>query len=460
MKKIYTPQWRAFSIGCLFLLLSFNAFAQVGIGNTNPSGEALLEIGNATTTTKGMLLPRVNLLNTSNFSPMSAHVQGMVVYNKNTAGNVTPGYYYNDGTQWVRIAAASVPSNDWTILGNAGLNATNNFLGTTDNTNLRLRTSNIDAFEISSGNSTNRGKLRAMTNGTAALPVYSFSNSTSTGMFRPANNQLGFSTNGSERIRVDANGAFGIGSTNPSTSTYMGGVAVNKLNVLGNGTSSGTNFTPMSIFENTGEGAALAIFNTDDGNNDFPVLEVGTNNADGTAVRGLNTNADDTGLAIGIYGGTNSFFSGWAGLFNGDVGTTGNFYIASDKRWKTNIVSLNKGESMLQKVMQLQPKSYNWRTVEFLGMGFNPNEKSYGFIAQELNEIFPELVVSKNIPNPKEKVDPFKKMESVSGYYMVNYTGLIPVLTEAIQEQQKIIETQEMRISKLESLVQQLLNKN
>ncbi|HPE84477.1 MAG TPA: hypothetical protein PLV43_12245 [Aequorivita sp.] len=75
-----------------------------------------------------MLLPRVNLLNTSNFSPMSAHVQGMVVYNKNTAGNVTPGYYYNDGTQWVRIAAASVPSNDWTVTGNAGTTAGTNYL--------------------------------------------------------------------------------------------------------------------------------------------------------------------------------------------------------------------------------------------------------------------------------------------------------------------------------------------
>jgi len=457
MKFMYTPQGRAYFISCLFFLLSFNAFAQVGIGNTNPNGEALLEIGDATTTTKGLLLPRVNLVNTSNFAPMTAHVQGMVVFNKNTAGDVTPGYYYNDGTQWVKLAA-DIPSSDWSRIGNAGLNANNNFLGTTDNINLRFRTSNANAFEISSGNSANRGKLRAMTNGTAALPVYSFSNSTSTGIFRPANNQLGFSTNGTEQIRVDANGALGIGSTNPSTSTYTG-VAVNKLNVLGNGTASGLNFTPMSIFENTGDGAALAIFNTDDGNNDFPVLEVGTNNANGTAIRGININGDNSGLAIGVYGSTNSFSSGWAGLFNGDVGSTSGFYLASDKRWKTNIVSLNKGESMLQKVMQLQPKSYNWRTGEFLGMGFNPNEKSYGFIAQELNEIFPELVVSKNIPNPIEKIEPYKKMESVYGYYMVNYTALIPILTEAMQEQQKIITSQGERIEELERLVQDLINK-
>ena len=63
---MYTPQGLAFSICCLFLILSFSTFAQVGIGNTNPSGEALLEIGDATTTTKGLLLPRVNLVNTVN----------------------------------------------------------------------------------------------------------------------------------------------------------------------------------------------------------------------------------------------------------------------------------------------------------------------------------------------------------------------------------------------------------
>jgi hypothetical protein len=91
-------------------------------------------------------------------------------------------------------------------------------------------------------------------------------------------------------------------------------------------------------------------------------------------------------------------------------------------------------------------------------MNFDPKEKAYGFIAQELKAIFPDLVASKNIPNPKEKVAPYKKIQSASGYYMVNYTGLIPILTEAIQEQQKILESQEARIIRLESLVQQLLN--
>ena len=145
MKKMYTPQGLAFSICGLFLILSFSTFAQVGIGNTNPNDDSLLEIGDATTTTKGLLLPRVNLVNTSNFAPMTAHVQGMVVYNKNTAGDVTPGYYYNDGTQWVRLAV-DTPSDDWSRAGNAGTTAGTNFLGTIDDVSLELFTNNSVSY--------------------------------------------------------------------------------------------------------------------------------------------------------------------------------------------------------------------------------------------------------------------------------------------------------------------------
>ncbi len=87
-----------------FFLLSSSIHSQVGIGNVSPNSNALLEIGDATTTTKGLLLPRVNLTGTANATPLSGHVQGMVVYNKNTAGDVTPGFYYNDGAKWARLA--------------------------------------------------------------------------------------------------------------------------------------------------------------------------------------------------------------------------------------------------------------------------------------------------------------------------------------------------------------------
>jgi hypothetical protein len=51
--------------------------------------------------------------------------------------------------------------------------------------------------------------------GSAALPSYAFGAATTTGIFTPAINQLAFSSNGVERVRINGNGNVGIGTTNP-----------------------------------------------------------------------------------------------------------------------------------------------------------------------------------------------------------------------------------------------------
>ncbi len=50
----------------------------------------------------------------------------------------------------------------------------------------------------------------------ASTPAFSFWADSDTGIFRPASNQIGFSLGGTERLRLDANGRVGIGSTAPS----------------------------------------------------------------------------------------------------------------------------------------------------------------------------------------------------------------------------------------------------
>ncbi len=107
MKNMYTSKKGAFVFCFLLSFFSFNAFTQVGIGTTTPNSEALLEIGDAINNTKGLLLPRVNLIGTANASPLSGNIMGMIVYNKNTAGDVTPGLYYNSGTAWVRLEGSA-----------------------------------------------------------------------------------------------------------------------------------------------------------------------------------------------------------------------------------------------------------------------------------------------------------------------------------------------------------------
>ncbi|MEI3790051.1 MULTISPECIES: hypothetical protein [unclassified Chryseobacterium] len=86
----------------------------VGIGTTAPNANALLELSSSS---KGLLFPRVTLTSTALASPLSAHVAGMKVYNTATntssAGNeVYPGEYINDGAKWGR----SLSTNDVSIL--------------------------------------------------------------------------------------------------------------------------------------------------------------------------------------------------------------------------------------------------------------------------------------------------------------------------------------------------------
>ncbi len=90
-----------------------NMTAQVGIGTTSPNTSALLDVS---AIDKGILIPRVALLQTTNFAPLLAHVAGMQVYNTATAGDVIPGQYYNDGAKWVRVGDALASKKNYTFL--------------------------------------------------------------------------------------------------------------------------------------------------------------------------------------------------------------------------------------------------------------------------------------------------------------------------------------------------------
>lgn len=97
-------------ISCFALILFFYnlSFAQVGIGTVAPNVDAALEIASSD---QGVLLPRVALSATNTSAPLGAHVAGMTLYNTATAGSapnqVTPGFYFNDGSKWVRLTDSS-----------------------------------------------------------------------------------------------------------------------------------------------------------------------------------------------------------------------------------------------------------------------------------------------------------------------------------------------------------------
>ena len=110
--------------GLLFLsllLLGMRVNAQMRIGGvTEPDPSAILDLNPdaGDNATKGLALPRLKLVSTTDAAPLTAHVKGMYVYNVATtagANSVTPGMYYNDGSRWIKIAAEENNTNVKTL---------------------------------------------------------------------------------------------------------------------------------------------------------------------------------------------------------------------------------------------------------------------------------------------------------------------------------------------------------
>ncbi|CAM4277412.1 hypothetical protein [Flavobacterium terrigena] len=85
-------------------LITFSTFGQVGINTENPNSDSYLELSS---TDKGLLIPRLDLVALNNPSPLSSHVAGMIVYNTVSRGTteniVYPGLYINSGVSWERL---------------------------------------------------------------------------------------------------------------------------------------------------------------------------------------------------------------------------------------------------------------------------------------------------------------------------------------------------------------------
>jgi hypothetical protein len=71
-------------------------------GRISANPNAILELSS---TNKGLLHTRVELVRTAEAAPLTAHVAGMMVYNTSRANDVVPGIYYNDGSKWILVAS-------------------------------------------------------------------------------------------------------------------------------------------------------------------------------------------------------------------------------------------------------------------------------------------------------------------------------------------------------------------
>jgi hypothetical protein len=119
---------------------------------------------------------------------------------------------------------------------------------------------------------------------------------------------------------------------------------------------------------------------------------------------------------------------------NGRVQSGYNWLTNSDIRFKKNVVTL---ENSLEKVIAMRGVSFNLINSN---SGNEMSVKNIGFIAQELEKVVPEVVVTGS-----------------DGFKSVAYDKITAVLTEAIKEQQQQIDTQRKEIDKLKALVNTLI---
>lgn len=164
------------------LLSSGLAFGQnVGIGTNTPDQSAKLHIEDSN---RGLLIPNLNLTDVTVAAPVTAPATGLLVWNTNAGvtGGSGIGFYYWDGTVWQRLATGAATSDAWQLQGNGGTNASINFLGTTDATDMVFRTDGTENMRINFngnvgiGTTSNAARLYTYVPGTDATTNYALYN--------------------------------------------------------------------------------------------------------------------------------------------------------------------------------------------------------------------------------------------------------------------------------------------
>jgi hypothetical protein len=219
----------------------------------------------------------------------------------------------------------------------------------------------------------------------------------------------------------------GLGGGNVSTNTAIG---MNTLPVNTTGTFSTANGAYALRRNTTGE------YNTANG---AYALDRNTTGKQNTAIGagagveiGFGTISNTT--AIGYMATVSA--SNTIQLGNTAVTTIGGqvaWTAASDSRIKKNIVNSTYG---LATVLKLRPVEYILTSNDL---------KQVGFIAQEVQKLVPEVVTGKEGDLSKGEI------------LGITYSNLVPVLTKAIQEQQKQIEDQNSKIAAQQKQIEELI---
>jgi len=241
-----------------------------------------------------------------------------------------------------------------------------------------------------------------------------------------ANTAVGNGANNFMRSTLaGANTAVGTGANNFTIATLNGAnTAARDATNLTSGTVPSARITGVgTITTGTWNGTVIGVLYGGTGGNDQATARTGL---------GLGTISTQASSAVTITGGTISGITSLA--VSGAITATGDItaYNTSDRRLKTNISQI---QDSLHKVNSINGVTFDWNEEgqksrqseeEIFG-----NRREAGVIAQEIEEVLPEVVVTRK-----------------DGYKAVRYEKLVPLLIEAIKELTAKVEMLESKIEK------------
>ena len=241
-------------------------------------------------------------------------------------------------------------------------------------------------------------------------------------------------SDGSDTVRIPGNtritGNLGIGLPNPLVKLQVDGgtdAAPGSGGYIVAGATTGLNVVIDNneiMARSAGATATLAL-NASGG--DVNLIQAGTGNV------GIGTSAP--GDKLDVDGDIRVGTSGTNGCLKNNNGGTITGTCSSDIRFKRGIKPFS---SMLDKVAGLRPVSYYWRPAEFPGKGFG-NAMDFGLIAQEVQQIMPELV-----------------SEDSHGFKQIDYSRLPLITIQAVKELNSLVSSQNAQIQKQQSEIELL----
>jgi hypothetical protein len=395
----------------------------VGISpnGATPDASAMLDVS---ATDKGLLVPRVALSSTDVAAPITSPTTSLLVYNTATAGtapnNVTPGYYYWNGTAWTTFGSGSA----WSLSGNSGTDTLAHFIGTTDDMDLVFQTDSSEVMRLISGGSMElyagesiSGAISALyvegtTNNYMEFNIQNLSNGAlaSSDIVATANN----GTNGS--VYVD----LGINSQ---------GYSNNNSNIL-NGKNLAYLYANAADFSigNGAKGKDLIFFTNPTSGT------TGTNTANGLERMRISSNAK---VSIG----TNTNSADLEVLGNASKTTGSTWSVASDSRLKKDIKPFSDGLSVLNKINPV------WFKYNGLANLPNDGKQHVGIIAQDMQKVAPYTIGT------------FKDATTNTEYLNYDANAVTYILINAVKEQQSIIDALKKQLDEQNQRLLQLEEK-